>query len=319
MAMAAMQQFKPSMLGKPLLLASALCLGVYVFIMPGLSTFLGLGSLLFVLVFITAYFFTGLARLAGMVAIINEISVQNPQSYNFAAMANALIYMLLVFFFLFLLSYMLGSSRPEKNLLKLCQRYFRSVEYLVQRHIPLDSKEFSWFWVWRANFHRYEIRTLPGKIGTWGHAIDHKLFPANSQQQVQALVTSLDVLSIRVATLLEAGAGVREHELITSTKEEIQPWINKIQAAFKTWSLHPETSVGKNTDLQSRLTEALNVLEGRIDKILEQQDTSSLTEVDGERYFHLLGGLRGVSEASVAYAGIAGEIDWAQWREEKFS
>jgi hypothetical protein len=33
----------------------------------------------------------------------------------------------------------------------------------------------------------------------------------------------------------------------------------------------------------------------------------------------LLGGLRGVSEASVAYAGIAGKIDWLQWREEKFS
>jgi len=319
MAMAAMQQFKPSMLGKPLLLASAMCLGVYVFIMPDLSTFLGLGSLLFVLVFITAYFFTGLARVAGMVAIINEISIQNPQSYNFAAMANALVYMLLVFFFLMLLSYLLGSSRPEKVVLKLCQRYFRSVEYLIQLHMRSGSHEGSWFRPWREDFHRYEIRTLPGKIAAWGRAIDHKLFPANSQQQVQALVTSLEMLSIRVEMLLEAGEGIREHELIASTKVEIQPWINKIQLAFKTWSQHPETFAGKNTDLQSRLTEALNVLEGRIDKILEQQDTSSLTEVDGERYFRLLGGLRGVSEASVAYAGIAGEIDWLQWREEKFS
>ena len=319
MAMAATQQFKPSMLGKPLLLASALCLGVYVFVMPDLSTFFGLGSLLFVLVFITAYFFTGLARLAGMVAIINEISIQNPQSYNFAAMANALVYMLLVFFFLFLLSYLLGSSRPEKVVLKLCQRYFRSVEYLVQRHIPRDSEGGSRFWVWRENFHRYEIKTLPGKIAAWGRSIDHTLFPANSQQQVQSLVTSLTVLSLRVETLLEAGADVREHELIEETKAEIQPWIDKIQLAFKTWSQHPETSAAKNTDLQSRLTEALNMLEGRIDKILEQQDTSSLTGVDGERYFRLLGGLRGVSEASVAYAGIADKIDWLQWREEKFS
>jgi hypothetical protein len=270
-------------------------------------------------VFITAYFFTGLARLAGMVAIINEISIQNPQSYNFAAMANALVYMLLVFFFLFLLSYLLGSSRPEKVVLKLCQRYFRSVEYLMQLHMHTGSHEGSRFRLWKEDFYRYEMRTLPGKITAWGRTIDHKLFPANSQQQVQALVTSLEVLSIRVEMMLEAGKGMREHELIARTRAEIQPVIDKIQTAFKNWSEHPEAVIWNNKDLKNRLAEALNVLEGRIDKILEQQDTSSLTEVDGERYFRLLGGLRGVSEASVAYAGIAGEIDWAQWREEKFS
>jgi hypothetical protein len=307
------------MVGKPLLLASALCLGVYVFIMPGLSTFLGLGSLLFVLVFITAYFFTGLARLAGMVAIINEISVQNPQSYNFAAMANALVYMLLVFFFLFLLSYLLGSSRPEKVVLKLCRRYFRSVEYLMQHHMHSSSHEGSWFRLWREKFHQYEIKSLPGIIAAWGRTIDHKLFPANSQQQVQALVTSLEVLSIRVEVMREADESVREHEQIARTKAETQPVIDKIQAAFKTWSEHPEAVVSKNTDLKSVLAETLTVLERRIDSVLEQQDTASLTEADGDRYFRLLGGLRGVSDASVAYAGIAGEIDWLQWREEKFS
>jgi hypothetical protein len=38
-----------------------------------------------------------------------------------------------------------------------------------------------------------------------------------------------------------------------------------------------------------------------------------------EQFLRLLGGYRGVSEAAVAYAGAAQPINWAHWREERFS
>ena len=319
MAMAATQQIKPNTLIKPVGLACLLCLLVYVFILPSLSTFLGLGSLLFVLVYINCYFFTGMARLAGMIAIINVIAIQNQQSYNFAAMANSMLFMVMVFFFLFALSFLLSASRPEKALLKLSQRYFRSVTYLVQGLTSSVSVEMSWIQRWKNDFHRYEIKTLPEKIATWGKAIDHKLFPASSPQQIQALVTSLEVLSIRVETLLAAGEGTCGHQLLRETRAELQPWLEKIEASFSTWSMRPEAGADTINDLQNRLAKALNLLERRIDKILEQVGKSSVGATEGENYFRLLGGLRSVSEAAVAYAGVAGEIDWAQWREERFS
>jgi uncharacterized membrane protein YccC len=33
----------------------------------------------------------------------------------------------------------------------------------------------------------------------------------------------------------------------------------------------------------------------------------------------LLGSYRGVSEAAIAYTAVVGDVDWAQWREERFS
>jgi uncharacterized membrane protein YccC len=207
MAVAATPQINAVMMGKSIGLASLLCLGVYVFIMPSLTSFLGLGSLLFFLVFINCYFFTGLARLAGMIAIINEISVQNQQSYNFAAMANSLLFTVMAFLFLFGLSYLLNSTRPEKVLIKLVQRYFRSIDFLEHRQAPMGSGIMALIQQWRFNFHRYEIKTIPGKITAWGRGINHELFPGNSQEDVQRLVNCLAMLSLRVESLLKDGKG----------------------------------------------------------------------------------------------------------------
>jgi hypothetical protein len=44
-----------------------------------------------------------------------------------------------------------------------------------------------------------------------------------------------------------------------------------------------------------------------------------MNQEEGELFFRLLGGYRGVSEAALAYAGAAQPINWSQWREERFS
>jgi len=300
MAVAATQQLKVTIMAKPIFVASVLCLIAYVFIMPRLASFYGLGSLIFALVFINCFLFTGMARLAGMVAIFTEIAVQNQQSYNFAAMANSLVFTVSVFFFVFGMSYLLSSSRPEKKLMKLSRRYFQSAEYLVRSV-------------------RSQIKTIPGKITDWGKAIDQTLFPANSPQQTKALVTCLQVLSIRVEALLQSAEDTRTHVLIRKTADELKPWLAKIEATFAVWATHPESGAGSMEDLQSQLETALNGLEGRIDSILERVDESSTIEVDGESFYRLLGGLRGITEASVTFAGVSGGIDWRQWGEEKFS
>lgn len=261
MAIAAAPQMNAITVGKSIGLASSLCLAVYVLIMPSLTSFLGLGSLIFLLVFINCYFFTGLARLAGMVAFINEISIQNQQNYNFAAMANSLLFTVMAFLFLFVLSYLLSSTRPEKVLLKLIQRYFRSMDFLEQRQAPDGPGFWPWIQQWKLNFHRYEINTIPPKIAAWGGSINHDLFPDNSQQLVESLVSRLEVLSLRAESLLKNGKGTI-------------------------------------ADIRKQL--------------------GGLTP-DSELYYRLLGGLRGLSEASKSYGQVANEINWTHWREERFS
>jgi hypothetical protein len=43
-----------------------------------------------------------------------------------------------------------------------------------------------------------------------------------------------------------------------------------------------------------------------------------LSDRDKERLYRLLGAYRGLSEAGLAYARTAEEIDWRRWRESRF-
>ncbi len=214
------------MLIKPIGLAAASACGAYVFIMPQLSTFVGLGGLLFVCMFITCFFFTGLARLAGIIGIINEISVQNQQTYNFAAMANGFIFLLFIFVFVFAISYMLRSSRPEKAVLHLLGRFFRSAEFLVSRagRQGPGGRLRSWSGG-RSRFYRHELHTLPAKLGAWGRAIDRQQFPAATHpNRFQGLLTSLQTLVYRTEALLDAGGDQQTESLVQAMGEDIQAW-----------------------------------------------------------------------------------------------
>ena len=317
MAVAGMQQMKTTLLVRPIGLGFLLGLVVYVFIMPQLSGFVGLGSLLFLCMFLNCYCFDGIARLAGTVAILMGISVTNPQTYHFAAMANSLVFTVMGFYFVFLMSYLLNSSRPEKALLHLVHRYFRSLRYLVARLQAPGAAGNALGQHWLAAFYRYEMKTLPNKIAVWGRSIDPALFPATSPQRLQALVSSLQMLTYRVDALLEAGEGQHSTAILTATSAELRPWLGSLEAAFSTWSTRPEALA--DDGLRQALARGLDEVEGRLEALLAPVDGGSVSEAEAEQFLLLLGGLRGVSEAVVVYAGAARDIDWAQWREERFS
>ena len=76
----------------PVAVTSAVCLAIYVFIMPQLSSFLGLGTLLFITMFLNCYLLSGMARFFCSMAILNMLPIQNQQLYSFAAMANVYLF-----------------------------------------------------------------------------------------------------------------------------------------------------------------------------------------------------------------------------------
>jgi uncharacterized membrane protein YccC len=301
---------------KPFALAATLCICVYVFIMPRLSTYYELGSLLFVCMFIVRYLFTGLAELMGKIAIINMIPIQNQQTYDFAALANSMIFMLGAFLFIYLLSHIMGSPRPEKKLLSLLRRFFRSSEYLMSSVIQEPDGKTTAFRQWKIAFYLHEMKSLPAKIGVWGKAIDQSKFSSNKPDQVQHLVTALQGLMYRIEYLLEARESRQAEALAREMQQSVHFWRENIESMFVKWSENPGSEPA--ADLERRLAAGLSVLEQRIDAAIEQADRKNLSEEDGENFYRLLGAYRGVSEAAVAYAGIAGTIDWDNWNEEKF-
>lgn len=315
MAVAGMQQLTATKFVKPIAVASALALGIYVFIMPSLATFAGIGSVLFACMFLNCFFFTGLARLAGMVGILNELSIQNQQSYDFAAMANAYVFTLLGFVLVFFMSYMIRSPRPEKAVLELVSRFFRSAELLISR-APSDQAS-SVFRRTRIAFHRHEIRTMPSKLEAWSKAIDGELFPRNQPEQTHDLVTALRAMAHRIEELLQARGSKQSEHLARKLGEDVAVWRHGIELTLRAWVSRPEAEV--SPELRQRLANWLADLQEHVDSATGNLEYTMVGEEELEGFYRLLGGYRGVSEALSAYAKAAGAIDWGEWREERFT
>ncbi len=315
MAVAGMQQLTATKFVVPVAVASALTLAVYVFIMPSLSTFVGLGSVIFACMFINCFFFTGLARLAGMIGILNELSIQNQQTYNFAAMANGYVFTLLAFVLVFFMSYMIRSPRPEKAVLHLLSRFFRSAEILISR--APSNQASSVFRRTRIAFHRHEIRTVPSKLEAWSKAIDRKLFARNQPEQTHDLVTALRAMAHRIEELLEVRGSKHSAHLAHALRDDVAIWRHGIELTLREWVSRPEAEV--SPELRQRLANWLADLQEHVDSATGNRERTIASDEELEGFYRLLGGYRGVSEALSAYAKAAGAIDWGEWREERFT
>jgi len=317
MMVGATQQTRASAFFMPFAVMLTLALAVYVLVLPQLSSFVGLGLTLFLCAFMARYFFTGLAQLAGMVAIINLIQIQNQQSYDFAAQANALVFTLLAILFVYAMSYLLGSPRPEKAVLKITKRFFRSAQFIISRTILDPDDEPNWIKQWKLAYYRNEMVTLPAKLAAWGKSIDSRLFPNTSQEQIGHLVTSLQSIVYRFEELQSAERSSPFNQATAGQfVADLKMWAEELEFAFERWSEQPDAS---GDDRQRQKIKAwLPAFEHRIEESLLRSG-NDIPEDTRENLYRFLGGLRGLSKATLNYARVQHHVDWEQWREERFS
>lgn len=318
MTIAVKPQFNIFILVKAISVALIIGIIIYVFIMPRLSTFAELGLVIFFAIFTIRYLFSGLAQLLGSYGIIKMISIQNEQTYNFISLVDTYILFVLALTLLFMLTYMMRSTRPEKAVIVLQRRFFRSAEFLTLQMLSGNKHNASLIERWKTDYYLYELQTLPTNIGKWGKAINHTLFPDNTPQQVQELVTSLQAIVYRIEQLHEVNIAGQVSLSTREIEKEIHLWLNGIASIFAMLSLNPTAESA--ADLRKRLAILLNRLDKRINDIIEQvSDAEVLREQEYKNLYLLLGGCRGVSEAVITFTDVAGTIDWGQWRDEVFS
>lgn len=294
-------------------------LAVYVFVLPQLSSFLGLGLVIFAFTFLVAYFLKGLDRLAGMLALLLMIGLglENQQTYDFASQANSYLWALLSVAVPVATSSITFSLRPEKAFLHLINRFFASFEFFVMSRPAWETRPSNGIVErWKQAYHRRELRTLPQKLGTWGHFIDHKLFPDNTPEQVQALVTSLQALAYRLQELTEARRTSQPDLLGEGVLDDLRAWQIALKEGFQRLTESPDKASASK--FQERLATQFADFEKRVSETLDQTGAGALPEENYENFYRLLGGYRGVSEAAVAYAGVAEKVNWAEWRESRF-
>jgi uncharacterized membrane protein YccC len=314
MMVAGTQQLTAKVFIRPTAIALALGIAIYVFVLPKLSTFAELGIVLFATMFVVNYSFKGIGKFAGMVGVLMGISVQHQQAYSFAAMANTYVFVLSSFILVYAMSYMIQSPRPEKALLWLVQRFFRSARFLVA---STSNEATGPFERWRVAWHRRELQRLPSKITAWSKAINRKAFPANTPERVDDLVVGLRAMAYRIDELLDSRAALSTPSLAFTLADDIRSWRVRLESALADWARRPESPAAEA--LRDDSSEWRRALEQRIDAASQDERAEKVDDAEWRRFYTLLGSYRGVSASILSYGECAGQIDWAAWREERFS
>jgi uncharacterized membrane protein YccC len=321
MVMATMPQLSITLLFVPAA-GSVLFAGlVYIFVMPKLSSFVGLGVLIFAATFAICYLFAAprqaLGRALGLALFVVIIGVANQQSYSFLSVANTALMIALVFPLMAITAYIPHSPLPERAFVRLLGRFFRSAECLITTLRRDQQRPPNQLERWKQAFHEREVATLPAKLGVWAHIIDTKVRPGTGPGQARAVVANLQALSYRMQELLEASGNPQAQLLTQELLADVGAWRLAVQRIFQHLSVDPAS--GEQEAFRSRLDGFLGEMEERIKVALSAVPEGQLKDHDAENFYQLLGAFRGVSEVLIDYAGSAGEIDWTRWREERFA
>jgi len=320
MFLAANPQSQVSSMYMPFTTSVLFCTVLYAFIMPQLTSFIGLGIMIFAVTFMICYRYSspqqGMGRAAGLAVFVTMIAVENHQTYNILMVYNTVLVFIGMFIVFQITAYVPFSPRPEQAFMRLQNRFFHSCEYLVSRLSATRSSQLSFWEQRRRAFHLHEVRTLPDKIHSKSKLINTREFPGSSKKHIDKIITLLQVISMRIQVLLGSRTCPGTQSLIDELLVDGQAWRITLQEAFKNLSDH--LPVDDKAGFSSRLTEITGYLEARIEKVLKRAESKQLNETDRDDFYHLIGAYRGVSDALLEYSGNAELIDWEEWREARF-
>ena len=293
---------------------------IYVLVMPHLTSFTGLGVVLFAAVFLICYLYhqptQTVGKAAGLGLLAMVMGVANEQTYDFLGILNLAAVLPLVFAVLAVATYFPVSFRAEHVFFRLLGRFFRACAYLAST-LQWDPANPPTRWQrLRRVLHLSDLASVPGKLAIWGSALPAAALGQSTTEQMQALVGSLQALAYRMQDLIEIRATPQSQVLARELLSQVRAWRLGLQDIFCNLSQRPEAA--DFADFRSRLDAMLERLEEQIEKAVAGEDQASIATPENENSMRLLGAFRGVSEELVNFASLSGGIDWDRLREARF-
>jgi uncharacterized membrane protein YccC len=296
---------------------------LYVFVMPHLSGYAELAALIFAANFAMYYLFAEpqltLPRMLCMASFSILLMVDNQQTYSFSQWANTLAGLILLPLTLAgTVAYLTTSSHPDKAFLRLLRRFFRHAELLMSGVAHGGEQRNDLVGSWRTLLYRNDLLEVPGKLLACSQQIDYRTLPADTSEQVQALVTRVYALANRIKNLVEASALPQAKVIDDQLLDDLTGWRRVIEGRFQRRAADPTLFVEPAAEVHDRLAMRLAGLEARVEEALAGAGDGELTIDDLRNFYRLLGSYRGLSEAAIGYAEVVGGIDWERWREPRF-
>jgi uncharacterized membrane protein YccC len=318
----AMMHQSASIMFLPFVYGSAIAGILYVFVMPQLSGYAELGLMIFSVTFGYYYLFwrpqQALIKIAGVATFLIHTSIQNEQTYSFAAYANSVAMIILACTLAIAASYILGSPRPEKAFLRLLARFFRHSEFLMSR-LALDRDEQKGLAIrWQMALYRNDLLEIPAKLTILGQRIDYRLLSGQTSEQVQTLVTSLQALAYRIKELVEVRELPQADLLVEAVLDDLRAWRLTAQKQLRLWADDPALAASQGAEMRDRLVARISRLEAQIGETLCNVEEGQLNGGQFENFYLILGAFKGLSESGIEYSKIAQGVDWTQFQEARF-
>ena len=298
---------------------------IYFFLMPQLSTFLGLGLLIFSVCFMVCYKYFApqqvLFKGLGIVLFLTLINISNEQSYDFNNFINTSVMFYLIAITLAITANIPFSPRPEHAFLRLLSRFFRCSEHLISTMQKDPQREMTRIDNWKKAFYLRELTLVPNKLATWAHFLNSESLSGTSPAQIQALTINLQALTYRLRELLDARSNIHAERMVQELQaqellQSIRSWQSRMQETFQFLSEDP--TAGNSEKFHATLAGIMEQLEARIKETLNKTPEGKLNLQDGANFYRLLGAYRSVSEAMGDYVAKSDDMHWARWREAKF-
>lgn len=144
---------------------------LHVFVMPHLSSYLGLGALIFVYTFLVVVAFhmpeLAAARTLGLGMGVIAMQIENRQTYDFLYVADISVGFVASFAVLWLTGIFPVSFRAEHVFRRLLRRYLRSCEAVLQGAMRADGAPRGWRRRQALAYRLEQIRCLPRKLASW--------------------------------------------------------------------------------------------------------------------------------------------------------
>ncbi|WP_162027624.1 MULTISPECIES: FUSC family protein [unclassified Lentimonas] len=304
----------------PFMLSIAAASLIYLCIMPRLSGFAELGILLFIATFAFCYLFAApqqmLNRACSLAMLLAIASVSNHQSYSFAVVSNTAMMFAILLFILLITANIPYSPRPERMILRLLRRFFKSYHTLVEIPPPSGNCIANAFRRLHQNFHRYEVSTLPAKMGTWAQFLNPAPLEGTDKAQVQMTINSVQGLSDRMNELIEIREAGQSYHLEAQLKDDFTQWRDYNQSI--TQNLLRDPASANYQQVLDQLSAIQKHLEARMSTIANQSTGTNTELHEIEAFYRRLSTYRGLSEALLNYAKQTDAINWTPWKEERF-
>jgi uncharacterized membrane protein YccC len=306
----------------PFVYGSAVAVILYVFVMPHLSGYIQLGLMIFGVTFGYYYLFwqpqQALIKFAGIGVFIALTSIQNQQTYSFAAIANSAAMIILGCMLAIAVQFILGSPRPEKAFLRLVARFCRHSEFLLSR-VALDRDEDRGLVKrWQMLIYRNDLLEIPAKLAVMGQRMDYKLLSGQTPEQVQTLVNSLQAIAYWIKELVEVRDLPHADLLVKAALEVLREWRLTAQEQLRLWADDPALAASQGDAIRDRLAARMSTLEEKIAKTLRGLIEEDLDQGEIENFYQILGAFRGITESGIEYTQAAEKINWKQLQEARF-